>query len=79
MVIFTESIMKPKKVIFCVGTKTDLPGCMVKSRLLKRLNVSVTLFKQILAVSPIRRESSKYFTDRCLLDLKCLKDGDMTF
>ena len=78
MVIFTESIMKPKNVIFCVGTKTDLSECMLKSRLLKRLTVSVTLFKQILAVYPIRRESSKYFTDRCPLDLKCLKGGDMT-
>ena len=69
--------MKPKNVIFCVGTKT-LSGCMVKPRLLKRLTVSVTLFKEILAVSSIRRESSKYFTDRCPLDLKCLKGGDMT-
>ena len=65
MVIFTESVMKPKNVIFCVGTKPDLSGCMVKPRLLKRLTVSVTLFKQILAVSPVRRESSKYFTERC--------------
>ena len=48
---------------------------MVKPRLLKRLTVSVILFKQILVVSPIRRESSKYFIDRCLLDLKCLKGG----
>ena len=70
--------MKPKNVIFCVGTKTDLSGCMVKPRLLKRLTVSVTLFNQILAVSPIRRESSKHFTDRCHLDLKCSKGGDMT-
>ena len=69
MVIFTKSIMKPKNVIFCVGTKSDLSGCMVKHRLLKRLNVSVTLFKQIVAVSPIIRESSKYFTDRCPLEL----------
>ena len=38
----------------------------------------MTLFKQILAVYPIRRESSKYFTDRCPLDLKCLKGGEMT-
>ena len=42
---------------------------MVKPRLLKRLTISVTLFKQILAVSPIRRESSKYFTDICPLEL----------
>ena len=42
---------------------------MVKPRLLKRLTISVTLFKQILAVSPIRRESSKDFTDRCPLEL----------
>ena len=61
MVIFTESIMEPKNVIFCVETKTDLSGCMAKPRLLKRLIVSVILFKQILAVSPIRRESSKSF------------------
>ena len=71
--------MKPKNVIFCVGTKTDLSECMLKSRLLKRLTVSVTLFKQILAVYPIRRESSKYFTDRCPLDLKCLKGGGHDF
>ena len=55
MVIFTESIMNPKNVIFCVGTKTDLPGCMVKPRRLKSLTVSVTLSKQIFAVSPTRR------------------------
>ena len=51
---------------------------MVKPRLLKRLAVSVTLLKQILEVSPIRNESSKYFADRCPLDFKCFKHGDMT-
>ena len=61
MVILTESIIKPANVIFCLGTKTDLPGCMVKPRLLKRLNVSMILFKQITAVSSMRRELSKYF------------------
>ena len=78
MVIFTESIMKPKNLIFIVGTKADLSGCMVKPILLKRLIVPVILFKQILVVSPIRKESSKYFTDRCPLNLKCLKGGNMT-
>ena len=38
----------------------------------------MTLFKQILTVSPIRIESSKYFTNRRPLNLKCLKGGDMT-
>ena len=61
MVILTESIIKPANVIFCLGTKTDLPGCMVRPRLLKRLNVSMILFKQITAVSSMRRELSKYF------------------
>ena len=36
------------------------------------------LLKKIIAVSPIREESTKYFTDKCPLDLKCLKSEDMT-
>ena len=81
VVILTELIMKPTNVILCLGTKTDLPGCMVKPRLLKRLNVSMTLFKQIIAVSPMTRELSKYFhliiesSKGFPLDLKCLKGG----
>ena len=35
-------------------------------------------FKQIISVAPIWRESSKYFTNRYFLDLKCLKGGNMT-
>ena len=38
----------------------------------------MTLFKQIIVVSPIKRESCKYCTCICPLDLKCLKGGDMT-
>ena len=51
---------------------------MAKPRLLKRLTVSMILLKKIIAVSPIREESTKYFTDKCPLDLKCLKSEDMT-
>ena len=85
MFIVTESSMKPTNVIFCLGTKTDLPGCIVKPGLLKRLNVSLTLFKQIIAVSPMTRELCKYFhliiesSKGFPLDLKCLRGGDMTF
>ena len=74
MVILTESILKLKNVVVCVETKTYLSrvivfsGYVVKLRLLKSLTVSVVLFKQIIAISPIRRGSSQYFTDRCPLD-----------
>ena len=51
---------------------------MIKPRIPKRLTVSMPSFKQIISVSPIWRESSKYFTNRYFLDLKCLKGGNMT-
>ena len=75
MVILTESILKFKNVVVCVETKTYLSrvvvlsGYMVKLRLLKSLTVSVMLFEQIISISPIRRGSSQYFTDRCTLNL----------
>ena len=63
---------------FCLGRRTNLFGCMVKPRLFKRSAISITLFKHIIIVSSIRTELSKHFTDRCPLDLKCIKGGDMT-
>ena len=43
------------------------------------MTVSTTLFKHIIAVSSIRRELSKHFTDTCSLDTKCTKGGGYNF
>ena len=58
--IVTEHSKKPRKVICCVGSKTDLFGCTVSPKEFITFTESLILCLQCSYVEPCKHESSIY-------------------
>ena len=68
-----------RKIICCVGTRTDFSGVIVNPSSPKSATVVLIFFKQMSKVSPSNKESSIYFTEKCHFDLRYINGGVKTF